>query len=163
MNKFILIIFTSTIGLFTSLSANSVGFTNLTTIAAELTCNHSDHEVAMIAYSGGYTVASNGVIVENKSFGDILTSNSAWLASFNPPKGPYTGGRISALKIPCTAAVAETQRYIYALAAIDVLALASNPTTAPIVPLLHFQPLVTSNEKGDVTYHWSIFAPVPAP
>jgi len=128
-------------------------------MAAELTCSHSNRDTSMIATSGGYTVANGGVIVDNKSLGDILAGNAAWLGSFVPAKGPYTPGtKISLLKIPCTAAVAEFQRYIYAIAAIDTLLIANSPFAA-IIPALHFAPTLTSNELGDVTYHWSIFAP----
>lgn len=160
MKKIILTTIISTTALLGSLPTNATpSFTGLSTISAELTCSAGNHDSPMVAYSGGYTVASNGVIVDNKSLRDILSANTGWLASFNPPKPALTPStRISSLNIPCTAAVAEIQRYIYALAALDTWIIANSPL-APIIPALHFTPTLTSKENGDVTYHWSIFAP----
>ena len=96
-----------------SLTVNAVSLTGMTTVSAELTCAAATHDAPMVAYSGGYTVATNGSIVDNKTLGEILVQNLGWLGSFTPPKGPYNPSKkISSLNIPCTAAVAEIQIYI---------------------------------------------------
>ena len=164
MKKIVLSSLLAVAGLAGSLSAEAVALdpTQLKTGAIELTCNHAANSSAMIVTSGGYSVMAGGVSIANQSLKDILAANSAWLASLGKPA--YTNQNIASLGIPCTAAIAELDKYALEAYAINFLytAYLLGPTSGLSLGILppaiaDYSPKLTSNEKGDVTYHWSFF------
>ncbi len=166
MKKSILITLISALTLLGSLSVYANGGNNppppqqptgMETASIELTCGSTSNDVAMIAYSGGYSVASQGEIIVNKTLTQILSENPTWLASIST-KAYNASKKVSYYNIPCTAAVAELQRYVYTLAALDITLLARTQLKDAI-PSLNFAPTLTAKENGTVTYHWSVFTP----
>ena len=165
MKKSILITLISALTLLGSLSVYANGGNNppppqptgMDTASIELTCGSTSNDVPMIAWSGNYSVASQGQITVNKTLTQILSENPTWLASIST-KAYNASKKVSYYNIPCTAAVAELQRYVYTLAALDITLLARTQLKDAI-PSINFAPTLTAKENGTVTYHWSVFTP----
>ena len=163
MKKIILSSVLAIAGLSGSLSAGAIGLdpTQVATGSIELTCNHAANSTAMIVTSGGYSVVSNGAVVANQGLKDILVANTAWLSSFSPAITYDPTKAISKANIPCTAAVAELGKYALAAYLANYIVFINNIGSGgfAVLPpaIADYSPKLSSNEKGDVTYHWSFF------
>lgn len=126
------------------------------TISAELICKTKsvkDKTQGFVAASGNYAVAYNGAIVARETLSEVIAHNPSWLASTGAP---------SPIAIPCTAAVAEIQRYVFGMVAINAMALDTGSLIALLTNIKTGNPTVTHLSDDSIVYTWVMAVVIPS-
>ncbi len=129
------------------------------TVSAELICKAKsikDKTQGFVAASGNYAVAYNGAIVARETLSEVIAHNPSWLASTGAP---------SSIAIPCTAAVAEIQRYVFGMVAMNLMSGITMDPASLVALLTNIKtgnPTVTHLSDDSIVYTWVMAVVIPS-
>jgi hypothetical protein len=144
------------LGMLTSVSAYAVPGEPFSTSNAELICkinsdskSRSHSTSGFTAYAGNYSINNGGAVVQSGTLKSILENNPVFVTS--------AGGNIR--NIPCTAAVAEVQRYLAGAYLSGFEGLGPEAIVTALVNLNTSNPGVTRLDDDTIVYTWTVVIP----